>query len=50
MAGVKTLLKEYVYKAYIFNMYVQDMALNNQQWLVRYQTQPKQTKQLSHFP
>ena len=30
-------------KSYILNMYVEDLALNNLQWLMCHKTQPNQT-------
>ena len=35
----KVIHKPYIHKSYIFNMYKEDLALNNQQWLICHKTQ-----------
>ena len=44
LGSFKNVIKKCVYRSYIFNMhaYKQDLALNNQQWLICHKNQPNQ--------
>ena len=44
LAHLRTLSIKYVYKSYIYliYMYKEDLALNNLQWLICHKTQPNQ--------